>query len=194
MRRVSAGAALAAMIVLLLTGCLPGRFLGGDRDGNPPGTPQSSAAPIAPRDQDPFPGSAQRPLVQPGHPYRCADGQELALEGQALHYEITGECGRIAINGQALVIEIASATAIALSGQAVTVTVDSDVDALQISGDANTVDAGSIRTVSISGQGNVVSADTLGALSVNGDKNSIRAENDPSPSSLNGQGNTVTRR
>jgi hypothetical protein len=147
---------------------------------------------VAPRDQPSTSGS-ETPVALPGD-LSCADGEDLALDGQGREFHVTGDCGAVTVHGQALDIEIARATSLALDGQAVVVEVDSDLSALQVSGDANRVEAGGIAAISIAGQGNTVEGSTLGALDISGDDNSVEGDNDPSPSNVSGQGNVVSRR
>ncbi|MET0976046.1 MAG: DUF3060 domain-containing protein [Leifsonia sp.] len=182
----------AGMLALLLGGCAPSAPIvpGGDGARQTPETPSRGG--VAPRDQ-PLETAPETPVAL-GRDVRCTDGQDVTIDGRGREFRVTGPCGAVTVRGSAITAEIETAASLAIEGQAVVVRVDGDLTALDVRGDANSIEAGSIAAIAVSGQANRIDGGHLGALSIDGDDNTVLGDTEPSPSSIDGQGNVVTRR
>ena len=100
------------------------------------------------------------------------EGKSVTLNQPGTHYELTGSCDRVSIQGQDITVTLASAKT------------------FTINGDRNNVVVKSIGGLTIEGQDNGIRASVIGTLGISGDRNSVAASA-LGPKTVNGQGNSV---
>lgn len=103
-------------------------------------------------------------------------GQPFAVSSAAQRVVVVGDCPVVRIAGAGLTVD----------------TTGADVDAIEITGDRMVVTAGDVPRVAISGQDNAVDAVGVDALTVNGDRNTVTADDAIHSITIAGNDNRVT--
>jgi hypothetical protein len=166
---------LIVAVGLTVAGC---GVLGGAREtvlptdgaAGPTVVPSSSAtaAPAAPT------ASASVPSTDDAAATDCA-GAPVTLSGADLDFTLTGDCPAVTVAGTGLDIEAGAAT----------------IGSLQLSGDRNELEGGTLQTLAVDGQDNEVDVARSGALTVNGDRNEVTASDEVGAVTVSGNDNRV---
>jgi hypothetical protein len=118
----------------------------------------------------------------------CTDGQSLEIDGSGIRRAISGECGRITVRGNDIVLSIASAKELEIDGQSVRATTGHGLASIVVRGNDNRIRASAMGSVSVQGNGNHLIAVTVGSLTLRGDHNVMASDRTPSSVSQTGEG------
>jgi hypothetical protein len=163
----------AAVLVLCLSSC--GALV----------SPRETVLPTAVPSTAPTRTDAPSPVPTPDTSASAVPDADGAQDCRGVPFTVPSATQPVVVVGDCPVVRIAGA------GLAVDTT-GADVDAIEITGDRMVVTAGDVPRVAISGQDNAVDAVGVAALTVNGDRNTVTADDAIDSITIAGNDNRIT--